>query len=943
MSQLIVSFNTEQIKEKIFFKILVCLFFLVIGAAIGKGQWTQYQFSLNSSGFFPTNNSFDANLINLTNLNNGSNFQPLADDLNGDNVKEIVVFGANSVFVYNPYLNLKTQYNLGGNILGQPTLFDVNGNQGLELMLNLNVSDVHYFVVYNYSNTFTPISNLTITNNLTGSGIKCTDLNGTKSCVFMDNVFFIHVVNLSNPGNPVDNATQVSLSPNRANTTNYETIPAIADFDNDGNKEVLFWNDNDAGTRFGFVVFDLLDKTKDAVPTVGAYLPYPDSSNQKVGQPIFVKEGSDSLTQIVFASISSGTTGRINNFNGTGSLGQKTGWPKSLSSPDLALISGSLLAIDCDSNGFEDIAGMAEGGATPGRSRLFCYNGDGNQLYSINNIELTDIIEKTATAVNVSGNSTPEVVTYQGIYSFDGTLIYGFAGLGTQSPVPVDVNNDGKLDFLWTNSTNGVRLFTSNDSVAPTFSNLIKSPEPSFKNQIVYINVTWQDPAGVDVAFIAHNGTENWVNYTIDSSFGNNVYNLTVPASNSNYSLKVIGWYSTTNDTAGNRNTTSIQTFVVNNRAPNVTNVLLNNTDFQNRTNGSLIGSWQFSDPDNDNQFGNETLWYINGTENIPFRNLTTINQSNTTKTQNWTFSVRVFDGANFSVFVNSTSLIIQNSAPLLNNSVQNKTWDEDTSTTINLSNSFVDIDGDNLTYNFTAVSNIAISINNNTGVVTLTPDTDFNGIRNVLFFASDGTNLTSSNNVTLTVNDVAEPSTPSSPSTDGSSGGGDGGGGNSGYQCSFIWECSDWSECVNNKQTRNCKLIKVPDFFSLEKCPQNKIPEQSRDCSIPVAKAKESCFDGVQNQGEIGVDCGGPCAPCPATKTKKEENKIKSGNTITGAVVSRPNKLNINYLWLVLAIILMIVALLLYAKLSRKKFFKKNSPAMKKLNKMLNFKIFKK
>ncbi|MBN2014301.1 MAG: hypothetical protein JW778_03895 [Candidatus Altiarchaeota archaeon] len=29
------------------------------------------------------------------------------------------------------------------------------------------------------------------------------------------------------------------------------------------------------------------------------------------------------------------------------------------------------------------------------------------------------------------------------------------------------------------------------------------------------------------------------------------------------------------------------------------------------------------------------------------------------------------------------------------------------------------------------------------------------------------------------------------------------------------------------------------------------------------ISKPKESCFDGIKNQGEEGVDCGGPCDPC--------------------------------------------------------------------------------
>lgn len=29
-----------------------------------------------------------------------------------------------------------------------------------------------------------------------------------------------------------------------------------------------------------------------------------------------------------------------------------------------------------------------------------------------------------------------------------------------------------------------------------------------------------------------------------------------------------------------------------------------------------------------------------------------------------------------------------------------------------------------------------------------------------------------------------------------------------------------------------------------------------------------ETCSDGIQNQGETGIDCGGPCDPCPLPKT---------------------------------------------------------------------------
>lgn len=395
------------------------------------------------------------------------------------------------------------------------------------------------------------------------------------------------------------------------------------------------------------------------------------------------------------------------------------------------------------------------------------------------------------------------------------------------------------------------------------------------------------------------------------------------------------------------------------NDAPNVLNVMLNSTDLLNRTNGSLIVGWNFFDIDGDLQQNNQTIWYINGTEKIEFRNFTFINSTNLTKTQNWTFSVRAFDGTIFSEFANSSSLLIQNSpptqsipmitsnddqsrkngtltcsnqstndldndavtnlikwynnsvlinesvnsinlsagnfsknanvtceiipfdgsvngtplnssnftilngAPLLNNSIPDKSWNKDTSTTINLVNGFVDIDGDNLTYNYTDASNIVISVNNNTGTATLTPSTD--GTRYIVFFAFDSTNITRSNNITLTVNNPPAPS-----SGGGSSSSSSGGGGSGNFICEFDWRCGEWSECLSGKQERKCILVQVPVFTLNDKCPQNTIPEQSRDCKVPVA-VKETCGDKIRNQNEKDVDCGGVCKPCKTEEPKKK------------------------------------------------------------------------
>lgn len=136
------------------------------------------------------------------------------------------------------------------------------------------------------------------------------------------------------------------------------------------------------------------------------------------------------------------------------------------------------------------------------------------------------------------------------------------------------------------------------------------------------------------------------------------------------------------------------------NRAPNVTSVNLTNTDFLNRTNGTLQAFWSFSDPDGDSITANETLWYRNGTLIANFTNNISISSLNTTKFENWTFSVRVFDGSNWSDFRNSSAIKILNSAPSITSSISPITVQETQLVNISLSASDLDEDLLNFTSN---------------------------------------------------------------------------------------------------------------------------------------------------------------------------------------------------------------------------------------------------
>ena len=85
---------------------------------------------------------------------------------------------------------------------------------------------------------------------------------------------------------------------------------------------------------------------------------------------------------------------------------------------------------------------------------------------------------------------------------------------------------------------------------------------------------------------------------------------------------------------------------------------------------------------------------------------------------------------------------------------INNASWNEDNNyTLIDLDDYFYDADRDNLSYTYSNTSNISVSISD--GIVSLRPALNFFGTRTIAFNASDGTNKTVSNNVTLTINSV--------------------------------------------------------------------------------------------------------------------------------------------------------------------------------------------
>ncbi|MCL5018193.1 MAG: hypothetical protein M1416_00285 [Candidatus Pacearchaeota archaeon] len=71
---------------------------------------------------------------------------------------------------------------------------------------------------------------------------------------------------------------------------------------------------------------------------------------------------------------------------------------------------------------------------------------------------------------------------------------------------------------------------------------------------------------------------------------------------------------------------------------------------------------------------------------------------------------------------------------------------------------------------------------------------------------------------------------------------------------CVQDWQCGEWQECIEGTQVRVCTDIN-------ECGSEEGIPATSQACTVPIV---ETCEDGVQNQDETGVDCGGStCNQC--------------------------------------------------------------------------------
>ncbi|MBI2558130.1 hypothetical protein HYW20_02300 [Candidatus Woesearchaeota archaeon] len=463
-----------------------CLFvavFILLSLNAGA-SWRTFQNDSRNTGAADGIGHFPLQTANFSDNSLGMDFQPLVDDLNADGGNEIAVFSNNSLIIFNPQLNILTQTKVG-QILGQPTLFDFDNDDFIEIIFNSRQNSTDYFFAYQYNNLdLQQESNITLGNASFG-GIKCININGTGFCVFKDKGNYVHIVNM-------DSETDSSYSTSAYNETR-QTVPAIGDIDNDGAYEAVFWLNNDSGGGYGFLVFDLDQRKVDWIVD-NIFSPFITNFALK-GQPVLVDLNNDRKLEIA-ASVFYDDALNIDfatdwytelfvySFNGTklfskcetGVLGCNDGF--ATGGADKRWEGTNPFVLDYNNGGRDEICFIKDEkiGLYFDHMGFNCYNYSGNEIARVN-LTLSDTVKGIATTADMNNDGSREIITYTDIYLLNGTSIMSF-DFGTNAPVPADIDGNEGMDLLWTEG-NKIKVFLDSNNYTIDLS--VDSSDISFQ------------------------------------------------------------------------------------------------------------------------------------------------------------------------------------------------------------------------------------------------------------------------------------------------------------------------------------------------------------------------------------------------------------------------------------------------------------------------------
>jgi hypothetical protein len=124
---------------------------------------------------------------------------------------------------------------------------------------------------------------------------------------------------------------------------------------------------------------------------------------------------------------------------------------------------------------------------------------------------------------------------------------------------------------------------------------------------------------------------------------------------------------------------------------------------------------------------------------------------------------------------------------------------------------------------------------------------------------------------------------------------------------CKPNWVCTEWDECIDEKQTRTCE--------DKNNCNVSYTGETIKFCEDEI----DTCFNKQKDRGEEGIDCGGPCKPCEPKeeepinpKTPNTPNQQEPTNPKTPSTPNQqePKEETKSYLGFIITLIILIICL---------------------------------
>ncbi|MBL7055794.1 hypothetical protein ISS07_02680 [Candidatus Woesearchaeota archaeon] len=513
------------LKLRVGWSIIKIIFFLICFLLLGFGVfagWEQFQNGDFNQGDVSGVGYFSGGDVVNFSVSFGSDHQPLISDVDSSGEKEIIIFDNKRLKLFNAFLELINE-TFVGDLLGQGTIFSMDEDSYDEIIFNANVSGVSYFFAYEFNGTaLNQELNFTISNGAIGSGVKCFSSGTTKTCVFMDNSQYIHIVNLSSKTEEIFNTSVFNDT--------HEKIPALGDIDLDGQLEAVWWHDADDDTRYGFLVFDLVSKSLDVNFSGDGIVDdvYNSINNGFVlkGHPVLVDLNQDGKLEIAASVL----------YNDATQLEMWTDWFMELfvydnegnklfskcednTVSDVGCNDGTSesvrhegpnpFVLDSDSDGFDEVCFMKDKkkyGHIKNMT-MSCYNYSGGLVLESNLNTFTDTI-RTATTADMNNDGLIDIITENNIYALNGSSIFSH-GFGSNYVIPIDIDGNSALDLVASKSGETI-IFLDNKNYSVDFS--IKEENILFHVNNVEVKITNnKDGFAKNVEVVAWN-TNNFIN-----------------------------------------------------------------------------------------------------------------------------------------------------------------------------------------------------------------------------------------------------------------------------------------------------------------------------------------------------------------------------------------------------------------------------------------------